>query len=355
MLPDHPTEPGFVSNPGVATRRSFLEHAGGLGAALAAVGAGLATALPAQAAATTGAARRSPGLEGPYLDLRTGRCNQLAYARIQGDVDWGKQKYFWFNGYIMGVEPQKRIRNLLGATGFGAIRMNQRPDGVIERLCREIILYTDLESGEVIPEWKNPITGETVKVVHVDNDPFNYLIEDFYPMPPSHRQLPGAPPPVRRPFVLPWHQHGRTLAMETHIHLAFPNPLQPDQWPRESAGPVAQVSEMFAHHIPAADMQNPKITGLEYDGVWNRITPWLPWMLMGQRPGMCQYACFMGGTRDLESVLDRKVLDYAEKHYRKYFDAPAAWTGQPSISSLEYYAKLQTPAPVRAEPKPASP
>ena len=89
--------------------------------------------------------------------------------------------------------------------------------------------------------------------------------------------------------------------------------------------------------------------------MWNRITPWLPWMLMGQRPGMCQYPCFMGGTRDLESVLDRNVLDYAEKHYRKYFDAPAAWTGQPSISSLEYYAKLQTPAPVQAEPKPATP
>lgn len=342
--------------PQQTSRRAFFETAGGLGAALAAVGAGVATAvLPGEADASTrrnsgGAASsrygKGRGIEGPYLDLRSGRGNQLAYARIQGDIDWGKQKYFWFKGYIMGVEPQKRIRNLLGATGFGAIRLNLRPDGVIERLCREIILYTDLQTGEVIPEWKNPITNETVKVVHVDNDPFNYLIEQFYPVPPSHRQLPGAPPPERRPFVLPWQQHGGTLAMETHIHLAFPNPLQPDKWPRESAGTVAQVSEMFAHHIPVAEMQNPKITGLDYAGVWNRITPWLPWMLMGQRPGMCQYACFMGGTRDLESALDRPVLDYAEKHYRKYFDAPAAWTGEPSVSSLEYYAKLQTPAPV---------
>ena len=72
-------------------------------------------------------------------------------------------------------------------------------------------------------------------------------------------------------------------------------------------------------------------------------------MLMGQPPVICQYACFMGGTSDLESVLARNVLDQAERHFRKYVDAPAAWTGQPSISSLEYSAKMQTPAPPRAD------
>ena len=30
---------------------------------------------------------KGPALEGPYLDLRTGKGNQLAYARIQGDLD----------------------------------------------------------------------------------------------------------------------------------------------------------------------------------------------------------------------------------------------------------------------------
>lgn len=291
---------------------------------------------------------KGPALEGPYLDLRTGEGNQLGYARIQGDLDSSKQKYFWFKGYVSGVRPGKKIEDLVGALGFGAIRLVRRPDGSIERLCREIILYTDLRTGDVIEEWDNPLTGERVRVVHVDNDPFNYLIEPFFPLPPKFGGLNTEEPPPRVPFILPWYQHGPWLDMEIHIHLAYPNALQPDKWPRESSGPIAQVSEYFAHHIRAEDMQNEKLTTVDYQGVWNRTTPWLPWMLMGQEPGLCQYNCFMGPTSDLEEIFSRNVLDYAEKHYAKYFSAPDSWTGEPSLSSLEHYARQQTPAP----PKP---
>ena len=37
----------------------------------------------------------------------------------------------------------------------------------------------------MLQEWQNPYLNETVKVVHVDNDPFNYMIEDFFPTPPK--------------------------------------------------------------------------------------------------------------------------------------------------------------------------
>lgn len=289
-----------------------------------------------------------PGIGGPYLDLRTGKGNQIAYARLQGDIDWGRQKYFWFKGYVNAVQPGQRAVDLLGAQGFGAIRLHQRPDGAIERLCREIILYTDLGSGEVLSEWRNPLTGETVRPVHVANDPFNYLIKDRFPLPPSFGGLnPQGPPPVRPPFILPWHQHGDWLAMEIHIHLSYPNALQPDRWPRESSGPTAQVSEYFAHHVRVEDMQDPRLTSVDYRGTWNRVTPWLPWMLMGQAPGFCLYNCFMGTTADLGEVFDHRVLDYAQEHYAKYFHAPAAWSEAPSLSSLEHYARNQQPAQAR--------
>ncbi|MEO8445622.1 MAG: hypothetical protein ABI567_11510, partial [Gammaproteobacteria bacterium] len=83
---------------------------------------------------------QGPALEGPYLDLRTGKGNKLAYARIQGDLDNKKQKFFWFKGYCSGVRPGKKIDDLCGSEGFGVIRLNQLPDGSIQRMCREIIL-----------------------------------------------------------------------------------------------------------------------------------------------------------------------------------------------------------------------
>jgi hypothetical protein len=287
-----------------------------------------------------------PALEGPYLNLRTGRGNQLAYARLQSDIDFGKQKYFWFKGYVAGNRPTKKIDDLFGAQGFGVIRLNEREDGVIERMCREIILYTDLRTGEVLDEWYNPYMDETVKVVQVDNDPYNYTIEEFFPAPPEFGGLNKEKAPPRVPFVLPWYQHGDWLEMELHIHLAYPSALQPDEWPRESAGPINQVSEMFAHHVKAEDMQNPDITSLDYRGTWNRVTPWLPWMLMGQQPGHCQYQCFMGTADHPGDVLSRSAVDYAEKNYAKYFEAPTNMDGE-SLSSLERYAMEQKPAPAR--------
>lgn len=334
-----------------STRRDFVRSfasVGPLGAAsLALMQAGPAIAAGHEGKGGGSRYGKGPALEGPYLDLRTGAGNKLAYARIQGDLDASRQKYFWFKGYCAGVRPGKKIDDLCGAEGFGTIRLLTLPDGSIQRLCREIILYTDLRSGDVLEEWDNPYLNERVKVVHVDNDPFNYKIEDFFPVPPTFGGLNKETPPPRIPFLLPWYQHGDWLDMEIHIHLAYPSALQPDKWPRESAGPIAQVSEYFAHHVKAADMQNPKLTTVDYRGTWNRTTPWLPWMLMGQMPGLVSYNCFMGTTQNLEQVLHRSVLDYAEKNYKKYFNAPTEDTGERSLSSLEHYAERMKPQPAK--------
>lgn len=328
-------------------RREFLTGfadvgaAGAMGIALGAMGR------QAQAGTQSGAQYGfGPAIEGPYLDLRTGRGNQLAYARLQSDIDFGRQKYFWFKGYVAGNRPMKKIQNLCGAQGFGVIRLNEREDGVIERMCREIILYTDLRTGEVLEEWDNPFTNERVRVVQVANDPYNYTIDKYLPPPPTFGGLNKEEAPPKIPFILPWYQHGDWLEMEIHIHLAYPSALQPDKWPRESAGPIAQVSEMFAHHVKADDMQNPDITSLDYRGTWNRVTPWLPWMLMGQQPGHCMYQCFMGTCNHPSEVLSRSAVAYAEKHYAKYFEAPTTMEGE-SLSSLERYAREQKPAPPR--------
>lgn len=327
-------------------RRQLMGSFAGVGAVGAMDAALGAMSRPANAASGGSKHGMGPGLKGPYLDLSTGRGNQLAYARIQSDVDFGKQKYFWFKGYAMGLRDGHKIDDLFGAQGFGVIRLNEREDGSMERICREVILYTDMR-GEIMHEWHNPYIDEKVEVVHVANDPYNYLIEEYFPAPPEFGGLNEEEAPPRIPFVLPWYQHGDWAEMEIHIHLNYPSALQPDKWPRESAGPMSRVSEMFAHHVKVEDLQNPDITSLDYRGTWNRVTPWLPWMLMGQAQGHIQYNAFMGTTKNLDEVLSKSVLDYVEKNLPKYFDAPEKYT-QPSLSSLERYAIEQTPKPPKS-------
>jgi len=92
-----------------------------------------------------------------------------------------------------------------------------------------------------------------------------------------------------------------------------------------------------------ADVENPELTTVPSVGTWTRITPWLPWMLMGQGPGHCVYLGLMGGSSSWD-IVPEHVRDFAKERYPHMLSAPAEDYG-PSISSLEYYAKEQTPAP----------
>ena len=65
-----------------------------------------AAAQPALAASSSGT---GPGLTGPYVDLTTPRGNMITMARLVGDLDIGKQRAGWYNGYVSGVRPDEPL------------------------------------------------------------------------------------------------------------------------------------------------------------------------------------------------------------------------------------------------------
>ena len=48
-------------------------------------------------------------------------------------------------------------------------------------VSREILLYKDPVTDEVLATWENPWTGETVDVLHVANDPVNFTMYETGP------------------------------------------------------------------------------------------------------------------------------------------------------------------------------
>ena len=137
------------------SRRQFLGLTTQVGASVA---ASLAFARPAEAATESLPA----SLRGPYLDLSTARDTKLAMARMSGDLDIGKQRYGYYSGYVVGIRPGEKLRDLMGFEGFGVTRLQEREDGSFAKLLREVGIYFDLESGEPLEEWTNPYTNETV-------------------------------------------------------------------------------------------------------------------------------------------------------------------------------------------------
>ncbi len=317
-------------------RRQVLLSGGGVAA-----GAGLS--------AYAGAASLAAGpisLEGPYIDLTTGRGNMLARARMDGNLDESKEKFGSGTGIVSAVRPGEAVRDLFGFEIFSAARLRRQPNGSFQFLHREVVYYTDLQSGEILTEYLNPYTNERVKVVDIANDPWNEIIDQYLPQAPNYGGLIKVEA-TRKPFLINWTMGPNGIAVASkHINLFYPSALQPDKWPRESAGTKNQVTEAFSYFVPVADLQNERLTSVEYNGTWNRITPWLPWMLMGQAPGHIVYrattACYDDPNRT-----KRAVLDHTAKYHPIMLHAPTEWK-EPSLSSLEDYARTQKPAPAKA-------
>lgn len=315
---------------------SDLNRRQALRAATAAAMGGAAAAAAAQSAAP----KRVMRFDDPIW-------NREVKARMDGSVDPKKFIYGSVTGTVCGVRDNERVKPLMRFEVFSTIRMVPQPNGSYQRLCREVVFYRDLATGKLLDHWDNSYTGERVRVVDVANDPFNYVISEWFPDPPSYGGLNKEKPP-RRPFLLNWAMGDEdTVTLETDIHLYYPSALRPEKWPRETPGPMSRVSEMFRFFARRADVENPELDFIPSHGVWSRITPWLPWMLMDQAPGHIVYLGNMA-TRRTSDLHPRDVMQRVKERYPRYLTAPETWE-EPSLSSLERYAREQTPAPARAK------
>jgi hypothetical protein len=133
--------------------------------------------------------------------------------------------------------------------------------------------------------------------------------------------------------------------LATDMHLNYPNPLQPDKWPRESAGPKAQVSEMMRYFVKRKDLENPALTAVPYVGTWHRDH------------AVAAVDADGPDARPLHVHLDdvgrqhRRAVPAARTRIRGK-ELPADADGPtedygPSHSSLELYSRQQTPMPAR--------
>ncbi|MFK7958117.1 MAG: DUF1838 family protein [Lysobacterales bacterium] len=318
-------------------RRDMLVLTGSLAVGLHVVpNASAATAVP-------------EGFKGPYIDLTTPKGNVNAAVRIDANLDESKQKWASVSGVVCGVREGEAVRDLCGFEVVSVARAWAQPDGSYRVPHREAIFYTDLATGDILRTWNNPYLDEEVEVVDVINDPWNHkFAEQVKVFEPDYGGLnkPKSKPPI--PFSNGFFDAGNGMVQKRrHINLYYKAALQPDVWPRESSGPMNRVSEFFTTAAKLGDLQNPEMTSVHVTGSWSRVTPWLPWMLMGQAPGHIVYNSTFQSFDSLDGFKP-KVLAHCEKHYPHMLEAPPRdeWH-KPNLSSLEVYSKTQKPKPAK--------
>lgn len=307
------------------------------------LGMGLGLAAAATGLSGTAAVAQSNGYDtkldfGGHFDPQRAEHNTLAFCKLMSDTRDGAESCGYFKGQVLAyVGPTKRLEPLFGFEGFGMTRTFQIGEYAWRKLHKEVAYYTDLKTGEVMDEWRNPFLDETVKVSHVHNDVVNSTWAPTY-------SFGVGPTKVSYPFVFPWLVMGDNAIVDFGVNTTHPAVLPPDEWPRESHGEITQVLEAIQVHASLSDLMDAKQTRVQASGSWQRISPWLPWMLMGQAPGHLFYKTITRRMEEGVEGLPQHIREYTAAHYPEYFTAPTEWK-EPNVSSYEVYERENEPQP----------
>ena len=230
-----------------------------------------------------------------------------AYSRVPGERD-----RLLFNVLGMNVRACHAVKSPAGHDGYRMV-------------SREIMLYLDPVTNDVLRTWKNPWTGKEVEVVHVANDPVN-----------------GRPTYVKdadgRDYVFPGIVEGGQVIQALEVPLFYTNPLAGDY--QQYVGGTYQAMESFQFFMDEADLRDATKPRVERLGVgWVRVAQWLPWMEMGSLTGQMIGTAPGRSLRawdDLPAVMKAEI----EKHYPAYKTAPPADDARPNETSWTYFKKV---------------
>jgi hypothetical protein len=198
-------------------------------------------------------------------------------------------------------------------------------------VSREILLFEDPVTGEVLRTWTNPWTGKTLDVVQVANDPVN-----------GNYGLLGRD---GKPANLPFEVLGNHWWLTTAVPLFYTNPLGGDY--QRYVGGTYHATELFNFFGAADDLANAKKDSAETAVSWQRLSSWLPWMEMGDRAGML-YFHTAGRKLDKWEDLSPTMKAEIEKSFPAYRDPPPLDDQRPNETSWTFFKKIidaRKPAP----------
>jgi hypothetical protein len=261
------------------------------------------------------------------LDL-AGAAYIEAQRKINCSTLDGKEVTFVWRGSAYG-----RVQGMADKKLFDLLGMNVRQCGSVSDpeqgegyrlVSREIMLYLDPATGDVLRTMVNPYTGQEIEVIHVANDPVN-----------------GRPAFARRPDgseqrFTP-HVYGDLWQNPVTFPLFYHNELGGDY--QRYVGGTYHATEMFDFSGSVSELLDPAVDSAKAQVAWVRLSQWLPWLEMQGREG-AMYFNAMGVKLDSWDQLPPLMKDEIAKNYPEYTQAPPLNDARPNETSWTYFKKV---------------
>ena len=260
------------------------------------------------------------------LDLKTPEGQLAAMRRIQcSEVDGQPVTYYW-KGVAYSRVPGEADRLLFRVEGMNIRHCgplaNAKSKADFRLVSREILLYEDPVSGEVLKTWVNPWTGKTLDVIQVANDPVN-----------GNYSVVGRD---GKPTNLPFEVMGRQWWLSTPVPLFYTNPLAGNY--QQYVGGTYHATELFNFFGDVDDLNNRKRDTAQAAVSWQRLSGWLPWMEMGDRAGML-YFHTAGRKLDKWDDLSATMKAQIDSNFPEYRSPPPLDDQRPNETSWTYFKK----------------
>lgn len=288
---------------------------------------GAASALPFLSVATATVAESNN--TSTFSDLTREETLQT-YVRLIGSTQ-PAVCYTWFSGHLWGVTPDRTPAPLVSVEGLAKNVWRVSEDNVMSQQNFDLGFFGDVESGDILDEFVNPFTGETVA-------PYHYLYGGG-----TSRYTEGGIQSGENttPIEPRWIVSGDQVWVDETMHASIPNPFDPVLWPRESSGDQFRFGSTSTYVANAAHLLDPSRSAVPYQLSWNSLTSWEPWLLMGDAPGYVMWRATGRKLTDL-SEAPARIREYAERTVPGYLENQVPWAG--TRSTMRSFMNERDPA-----------
>lgn len=282
------------------------------------------------------------------LDFTNPRDNLYAFAKMWSTLA-DEPILSSFHGTLFANIAGRKSVPLFGYAGTGLFQSRVEADGNVRLRGKETGFFTDLASGDVLQTWDNPFTDETVEVFNFLNDRvrgvltprmprFDFGDESDEATLMNEGTQAGEDGTV--PFILPWETFGNRVHLSWDYCHGYSNPVTKEKWPRASTHDFINPSEHFYFTTSLQELEDRSNPSAKYTAGFSRMSPWWPWMLMGDSgvDGVLFGRMISVKAQGKPDDVPRKIYDYVARHHSDFLEAPTDWDDGQPLGTWEAYA-----------------
>ena len=245
------------------------------------------------------------------LENKTVEERLQIFLKIVSDLS-GAPSHTWASGSLFAWMPGLGGHQICDIHTVTTHRVVKSAVGWIV-LAREGVLFSAIGETTPLPTWPNPFTQAEVSVVPTVND----QVSRRYETPPEG-------------WVI-----GSYVGFADNHSSLNPSPMTVEEYPLYTQRNAFKFVSLRTYYAPISEIQDQNVTSVSTTGVNTSVSPWLPWMEMGQRQGWLVWQQRLKKATTIDAIPEG-IKTYWLVNAPRVFEVPLSVNGEDDNAWLSF-------------------